>query len=114
AAEVLGAPGGAAGRDAVRPLLKDPKATVRLRAAQALAEARDAEAVGVLIDLLAELPPDQAKQVEEFLKDLAGEWAVHAPAGGDEVARRMRRDAWAAWWRAAEGPAPLEEVRNPT
>src|SRR5579871_2212159 len=39
----------------VRKLLKDPSAAVRLRAAKALAEANDAEAIPVLIDLLAEL-----------------------------------------------------------
>src|SRR5262249_21265367 len=53
AAEVMSRAGGAAGREAVRGLLKDDKPTVRLRAALALAEARDADAVTVLIDLLA-------------------------------------------------------------
>src|SRR5262249_34662897 len=50
-----------AGRD----LLKDPSAAVRLRAALALAQAGDAKAVPVLIDLLADLSTAQRRPVEE-------------------------------------------------
>jgi HEAT repeat protein len=114
AAEVLCRAGGPQERAAVRRLLQDPRPNVRLRAALALGEARDAEAVGVLIALLGELSPDQSRQVEDFLRDLGGEWAVSTPQGADEVARRMRREAWAVWWRATDGPALLEEFRKRT
>ena len=84
----------AAGRD----LLKDPSAAVRLRAALALAEADDAEAVPVLIDLLADLSTEQRRPVEAVLTRLAGEWApVLEFLRDDEISRGIRRDAWAGW-----------------
>jgi HEAT repeat protein len=99
----------------VRKLLKDPAPDVRLRTALALAEARDAEAIPVLIDLLADLPIDQRHQVEEFLQQLAGEWApvVHFP-GEDEIACKIRRDAWAVWWRNTDGNSLLAAIRKRT
>ncbi|HEY7311182.1 MAG TPA: HEAT repeat domain-containing protein [Gemmataceae bacterium] len=100
---------------AVHKLLQDPARGVRLQTALALAEAHDAEAVPVLIDLLAELPIEQRRRVEEFLQHLAGEWApaVNFPSE-DEVARTIRRDAWAAWWRNVEGPSLLAAIRRRT
>lgn len=98
----------------VRKLLQDPKATVRLRAALALSQAHDAEAIPVLIDLLAEVPPEQAKPIEEYLARLAGEWMVTVPPGSDEVARRLRRDLWYTWWRGTEGAGLVEQFRKRT
>lgn len=114
AATVLSQVGGSAHRHAVRKLLQDPKPVVRLRAALALAQGHDAEAVPVLINLLAELPADQARPAEDYLTRLAGEWALTIPAGGDEIARKLRRDLWAAWWRGTDGPALLDEFRKRT
>jgi HEAT repeat protein len=89
--------------------------TVRLKAALARAEANDATAIPVLIDLLADLPAEPRRQVEDYLQQLAGEWS---PAlgfqGEDELARRVRRDAWAAWWRNADGPTLLGMLRKRT
>jgi hypothetical protein len=80
-----------------------------------MAEAYDAEAVPVLIELLAELPAEQRRPVEELLERLAGEWA---PAAGfateDPIGRRIRHDAWAAWWRNVDGAALLALVRDHT
>ncbi|HZT82897.1 MAG TPA: HEAT repeat domain-containing protein, partial [Gemmataceae bacterium] len=86
-------------RPAVRKLLKDADATVRLRAGLGLAAAKEKDAVPVLIDLLAELPPEQAWPVEDMLYRLAGDNppADAAPQGDD--GRRKQRDAWAAWWK---------------
>ncbi len=114
AAEVLAQVGGDAQRPAVRKLLKDPKPTVRLRTALALAQYQDPEAVPVLIGLLAEAPPYQARQIEEFLMGLAGEWSIAVPQGNDAVARKLRRELWAAWWNAADGGAIVEELKKRT
>lgn len=100
---------------AVRKLLRDPAPGVRLRTALALAEANDAEAIPVLIDLLAELPSEQCKRIEAFLQKLAGEWAPALNfASEDEIGRKIRRDAWAAWWRNVDGDTLLDALRKRT
>jgi HEAT repeat protein len=106
---------GGVGRFAlVRPLLKDERPTVRRKVALALVSAHDAEAMPVLIDLLAELSGPQRKEVEDFLTELAGDWAVGVPQGEDPTARRLRRDLWSAWWASMEPSRLLEEVRTRT
>lgn len=112
AGELLARDGGADGRAAARALLDDPRPAVRLHVALALAEAREADAIPVLIDLVGRLPGARAKPAEDYLSDLAGEWAVRGPAGDDAPARRMRHDVWAAWWRAADPATLLTEVRS--
>jgi HEAT repeat protein len=114
AAEILAQIGGNEVKPALRQLLQDPKPGVRLRVALALAQAQDAEAVSVLIGLLGELPHEQTRPAEDFLVQLAGEWAVSTPNGDDDVARRVRHDAWAAWWKSTEGPTLLDEFRKRT
>jgi HEAT repeat protein len=100
---------------AVRNLLKDPSPAVRLRAALALAEAHDADAIPVLIELLGVLPFEQRQRVEEFLTRLAGEWApVLAPPSDDKIARKIRQDAWAGWWRNTDGASLLAAIREQT
>jgi HEAT repeat protein len=101
--------------DDLRKQLKAPSATVRKQAALALAEANDAEAIPVLIDLLAELPAHERSAVEEFLTKLAGEWTpVGQLTSEDRIARKIRRDAWMMWWRNTDGPALLAVVRDHT
>ncbi len=114
AAEVLAQVGGDSQRPAVRKLLKDAKPTVRLRAALALAQYQDPEAVPVLIGLLSEAPPTQARQIEEFLTGLAGEWAIAVPQGNDQMARKLRRELWSAWWKSADGSALIDELKRRT
>jgi HEAT repeat protein len=100
---------------AMRNLLKDPSPAVRLRAALALAKTGEAEAVPVLIDLLAELDTEQRRPVEEVLRELAGEWApVLEFAREDEISRRIRRDAWASWWRHTDGALLLQTLGKHT
>ncbi|HEY7309320.1 MAG TPA: HEAT repeat domain-containing protein [Gemmataceae bacterium] len=100
---------------ALRKSLKDPATDVRSSAALALAEAHDAEAIPVLIDLLADLDAVKRAPVEEFLTQLAGEWApvVNFPSD-DKIARKIRRDAWLAWWKNTNGEALLEALREHT
>jgi HEAT repeat protein len=100
---------------AVEKPLHDPNPEVRLTAALALAKAQNAAAFPVLIDLLAVLPVDKRSQVEEVLREWAGEWApAGGPAGEDEIARRIRRDTWAAWWANTDGPALLAMLHKRT
>jgi HEAT repeat protein len=112
AAAVLCQAGGAAQYAAVRPLLKDSQASVRLKAALGLVGAYDAEAIPVLIELLSDLPPRLRQEAETFLSSLAGEWAVAGPKGNDLMSRGLRRDVWAAWWKNADGAKLLEEFRS--
>jgi HEAT repeat protein len=99
----------------LRKRLKDPSPAVRATAALALAEANDIEAIPVLIDVLAELPPADRRPVEEFLTALAGEWAPAARMGSeDAIARNILRDAWRAWWRNTDGEALLGVAREHT
>lgn len=114
AASVLCQAAGPAVHAAIRPLLRDARASVRLRAALGLVGTYDSEAVGVLIELLAELPPNLRDQAEGYLTRLAGEWAVSGPTGNDPFSRRLRREVWAAWWKNTEGPGLLEEFRSRT
>lgn len=112
AAQVICQAGGATFHGAVRPLLKDPRPSVRLRAALGLVGAYDAEAIPVLIDLLAELQPRLRQQAEEYLTQLAGEWAVSGPKGNDVMSRQLRRDIWAAWWKNTDGERLLDEFKS--
>jgi HEAT repeat protein len=99
----------------IRKLLADPKASVRLRAALALANQQDVAAIPVLIDLLAVLTPEQRKQAEDVLHSLAGEWSPQITLmREDDISRRIRRDAWASWWRNTDGPALIAEFRKRT
>ncbi|MFL5240919.1 MAG: HEAT repeat domain-containing protein [Gemmataceae bacterium] len=114
AAAVLVKVGGNEARPAVRKLLQDPKPSVRLRTALALTQFEDLDAVPALINLLGEMPQDQTKAAEEYLSQLAGEWSVTTPKGDDAVARRMRKEAWASWWKTTEGPLLIEEFKKRT
>jgi HEAT repeat protein len=109
AASVLARVGGASSFPTIRPLLKDPKPSVRLKVGLALIENQDAEAVSFLIDLLPELPGPQQKEVEDLLTGLAGDWAVTTPRGQDPLARQLKRELWQTWWRHTEGPTLLKE-----
>ncbi len=114
AADVLCQVGGVEGRAKVRPLLKDEKPAVRLRAALALAAANDPEAVPILIDNLADLQPAQLKQADEVLTEIAGDYAIKAPQGNDALSRKLRRELWQTWWKAIDGKILIEELRSRT
>lgn len=109
AATVLARVGGSAHFAAIRPLLKDARPSVRLKVAIALIDSNDAEAVPVLIDLLAELPLRQRKEAEDYLAALAGDWTLVAPSGEDVPARRLKRGLWTAWWNAFTTEVLLQE-----
>src|SRR5262249_29317778 len=54
-------------------------------------------------------PAHQSAQIEAVLTDLAGDWKISVPAGNDDLARRMRRETWAAWGRVTDGSVLLDE-----
>jgi HEAT repeat protein len=99
AAEALCRPGTAYPQAAVRKLFKDADGFVRLRAALALANVHDKEAVPVLIGLLGELPLEEGRPAEELLQRLASGRGPAETSGDDEAARKKRRDNWLAWWK---------------
>jgi HEAT repeat protein len=99
AGDALARVGGPELRPAVRKLLNDPVAAVRLQVALALVEAKDKEAIPTLISLLAELPQTRGWQAEEMLFRLAGENGPNVPLGSDEAERKKCSEAWSAWWR---------------
>ena len=96
----------------VRKLLHDPELEVRQRTGLALALAGDKEAVPVLIDLLAQLPPAHGRQVEALLLRLAGDKAPSLPLGQDDSSRSKCRAAWAAWWQEQNGKVDLAQLNG--
>jgi HEAT repeat protein len=86
---------------AVRALLKDPDAAVRLRAALGLAALREKEAMPVLIRLLPEVPQEGALEVEDFLLRIAGASAPAVSVSGSAEERARATEAWSAWWKEA-------------
>ena len=82
-------------KPAIRRLLVDPDPHVRMDVGLALAEAKDRDAIAVLIALLDVLPADRTGALEDALYLLAGD---KAPAG-DFSSRRAYREKWEEWWR---------------
>jgi hypothetical protein len=82
----------------VGKLLSDREPSVRLAAACELARIGEGKTVPVLIDLLAQLPPEQAEQAEELLYRLAGPEAPSVALGREAESQSRCRDAWFAWW----------------
>jgi HEAT repeat protein len=113
AVDVLSQNSLAAPRTALRKLLGDPKPTVRLRAALALVQDRDANVVDTLIGLLGDLPVAQGRYAEEYLFSLAADQSPKVVLS-DAASRDKVRDAWAAWWKATEGVGCLEEFKKRT
>jgi HEAT repeat protein len=115
AAEALGQTCGAAVQPQLRALLTDPRPAVRLRVALTLArDVKEAEAVDVLIALLADAPLGEARRAEDYLQTLAGDQAPKATLAADAAARQRCRDAWAAWWRGTSSPTLLDEIQRRT
>jgi hypothetical protein len=85
-------------RRPLRQYLHDPEPLVRLAAGLALVDARDRDAVPVLIALVTELPQDRCWPIEDVLCRLAGEQTPSVSLGEDMAARKKCRDAWADWW----------------
>jgi HEAT repeat protein/outer membrane protein assembly factor BamB len=110
AAQILCAVGRADDLKSVRKLLDDADATVRLHVAVALVEAHDGSGVGVLIEMVAQLPAEQSQLVEEqYLQRLAGaSGPKDLPDGPGN--RKQRSKAWAEWWQAQKDRVSLADA----
>jgi hypothetical protein len=112
AAEALCRADAAGQKPAIRKLLHDPEPKVRLRVGLALAHAGERDAVPVLVNLLVELPPDDALPVEDFLYRLAGWQGPSYRPSGDRAARQAFRDEWLAWWKEHGGQIDLAKLEK--
>jgi HEAT repeat protein len=98
---------------AVRKLLTDSDADVRLRSAVALSAIHDKEAIPTLIDLLATHPSvARATDVEDILLRLAGENAPNVAVSAGASDRGKARDAWIAWWTARGADVDLARLET--
>jgi HEAT repeat protein len=110
AAEALCQVANADHQTAVRRLLNDPDAGVRLKAAMGLAGLRDKAAVPVLIAQVREADTEQAATVEEYLTRLAGDKGpADLPQGYSDETRQKRSDLWAQWWVANSDKVSLPD-----
>jgi hypothetical protein len=112
AAEALCRAGPIEVRAVIRKLLRDPEPVVRMRVAMALSGSGEKAAVPVLIDLLAELSPEQAYRAQDCLCRLGEERSPSVPLGVDAAGRRRCRDAWAEWWRRYGAQTDLAQLRR--
>jgi HEAT repeat protein len=118
AACLLGRLGDEEQKRAVRRLLKDQDAGVRLRAAQGLLAGRDTAGVTALVELLADSPLVVGWQAEELLRWLAGPAAPREPVGSGNLEQRAKcREAWRNWLAAnptkADPVAAFASTRRP-
>jgi len=79
-------------------LLKDPSTDVRLAMAITLVELKQRQAVPNLINLVGELPAEQAWPAEDLLGRLARDAAPGESSGDSDADRKQRRDRWLRWW----------------
>lgn len=94
-----------------RRLMSDADAEVRRAVClAAVTRGRDKSAVAPLINLLVELPRDQAWRVEEVLVRLAGEQSPAVSLGKDDASRKHCRDAWNGWWSTAAAGIDLAKL----
>lgn len=114
AGDILARAGAKEHLPAVRKLLADPEANVRLRVSMALASMKEKEAVSVLIDVIPELSVNHAWLAEDFLFRLAeGKDAPSVAPGNDRATREKCRDAWAQWWKDNGDKIDLAKLERP-
>jgi hypothetical protein len=97
AALLLGRSGTAEQRRKVQQLLADPSLEVRFHAALGLLAARDRSGLGVLVQVVREGTPTQARLANDILTALAGTGSVGAIDLGGPAARSNLARAWDAW-----------------
>jgi hypothetical protein len=113
AAEALGRAAFAEHKEALHKLLADADANVRFRVARTLAFGKQREAMPVLIDTIAELPLDEAWQVEDFLLQVASQSNPPSiPLGNDPASRGKCKAAWHDWWKKNQAKIDLAKLEE--
>lgn len=97
----------------VRKLLKDTDAVVRLRVCMALVPLKEKEILPIMVELLAELSPEQLWQVEEVLVRLAGDKTPAVSLGTSAESRKVARDAWKSWLDKNAASIDLAKLQQP-
>lgn len=103
--------GGLENKDDMQALLKDPSANVRLPVTMALVEARDKNAVPLLIERLADAPAEQLWQVSDLLERIAGDKAPAVYPSAKTPPAQVR-DAWQKWWAANAATVDLAKLTD--
>ncbi|MBI2804365.1 MAG: hypothetical protein HYX68_05195 [Planctomycetes bacterium] len=94
----------------VKKLLKDPEVSVRYRVCLAMIPLHDKAIVPVMIDLLAEMSPNQLWPIEEALLRLAGDKAPNVTLGADAAARKNCQAAWAKWYATSAATLDMKKL----
>jgi hypothetical protein len=97
---------------AAHKFLADGNALVRLRAAQALADRGDREAIPALIDLLPSVALPLAWEAENILTRLGGEQAPQISLSEEVYSRKEARDAWQHWWKEHGAKVDLAKLKK--
>jgi cyclophilin family peptidyl-prolyl cis-trans isomerase len=97
---------------AVRALLDDDDRLVRLRVGLAFVDKNDKSAIPRLIDLLADLPRDQSRVIEDLLGRIALDKSPNLLPGDDQATRTKCRDAWKEWWTNNGAGVDLATIRR--
>src|SRR5262249_55151510 len=103
--------GGPDNKEDVQTLLKDPSAKVRLPGTLALVEAKDKDAVPLLIERWVDAPADQSWQVTDLLERVAGDKAPAVYPSAKPPPAQVR-DAWQKWWAANAAPVNLAKLTD--
>src|SRR5262245_8757289 len=103
--------GGLDNKEDVQTLLKDPSAKVRLPVTLALVEAKDKDAVPLLIERLTDAPADQSWQVIDLLERVAGDKAPAVYPSAKTPPAQVR-DAWQKWWAANAATVNLAKLTD--
>jgi hypothetical protein len=99
---------------AVRKLLEDSDLRIRMRVALALTQARDKEAIAVLIRLLDQLPAEETGTIEDLLLRLSRDKGPALLPGNDEASRKRYREAWEKWWKDNQAGIEVAQLEQAT
>ena len=106
AAEAMVRIGGTADKKRTEPLLKDPQPLVRYQLGLALVEKHDKAGLPLLIQSIADMPPDAVESALELLYRVAGDDAPVVGYNGKDNAAACSA-AWSKWLDKHEGKLDL-------